>query len=67
MFIRGCYEDLLDQVRSGKFQTYEEAIEFELKQIENALSQLHIDDDGRLVEKPLVPGESVSEPVQSLK
>jgi hypothetical protein len=48
MFIRGCYEDLLDQVRSGKFSSYEEAIEFELSQIEKALSDLHIDEDGKL-------------------
>jgi hypothetical protein len=51
-FIRGCYEDLLEQVRSGKFPTYEEAIEFELKQIERALTQLHIDAYGNLVDKP---------------
>ncbi len=49
MFIRGCYEDLLDQVRSGKFSSYEEAIEFELGQIEKVLLQLHIDDNGKLV------------------
>jgi hypothetical protein len=50
-FIRGCYEDLLEQVRSGKFSTYEEAIEFELQQIESALSQLHIDEKGRVTSR----------------
>ncbi len=55
MFIRGCYEDLLEQVQSGKFATYEEAIEFELKQIERVLTQLHIDAYGNLVDKDAPP------------
>jgi len=50
-FVRGCYEDLLDDVRSGKFKTYEEAIEHELKQIETVLAKLHIDAEGNLVER----------------
>ena len=47
-FVRGCYEDLLDQVRSGKFTLYDEAIEFELRQIDTALSQLHVDESGKV-------------------
>ena len=50
-FVAGCYHDLLEEVRSGKHQNYEEAIEYELKQIETALSKLHIDADGNLVER----------------
>ena len=49
-FIRGCYEDLLDQVRSGKFESYEEAIEFELNRL-TALSQLHIDESGKVTSR----------------
>lgn len=50
-FVRGCYEDLLKDVYSGKFKTYEEAIEYELKQIEKALTKLHVDAKGNLVER----------------
>lgn len=49
-FVRGCYTDLLAEVRSGKYKTYEEAIEAELKQIDKALSKMHIDGDGNIVE-----------------
>lgn len=42
LFIKTCYEDLLEDVRSGKFQTYEEAIEHELKQIREELERLKI-------------------------
>lgn len=51
IFIKGCYEDLLKEVKSGKHKTYEEAIEYEIKQINSALSKLHIDHTGNLVEK----------------
>ncbi|OGY93008.1 MAG: hypothetical protein A3H70_05560 [Candidatus Komeilibacteria bacterium RIFCSPLOWO2_02_FULL_48_11] len=50
-FVQGCYEDLLDDVRSGKFQTYEEAIQYELGLIEKALVKLHIDPEGNLIER----------------
>lgn len=51
VFVQGCYEDLLDDVRSGKFKTYEEAIQYELALIGKALSKLHIDTAGKLVER----------------
>jgi len=50
-FIRGCYQDLLEEVRSGKHPTVEEAIEFELGQIKKALGQLHITPKGKLVKR----------------
>ncbi len=50
VFIRSCYEDLLESVRSGKYDSYEEAIEHEISQIEKALSGLHIDQKGALIE-----------------
>lgn len=50
-FIKGCYEDLLEEVSSGKFSSVEEAIEHELAQIDKALSTIHIDEKGNLVEK----------------
>jgi hypothetical protein len=50
-FVRGCYLDLLEEVRSGKHASYEAAIEFELKQIERVLLKLHINEAGELVER----------------
>jgi hypothetical protein len=51
LFIRTCYEDLLAEVRSGKHASFEAAIEYELGQIEKALSKLHIDTEGNLVQR----------------
>lgn len=50
-FVEGCYRDLLVEVRSGKHKDYESAIEFELKQIESALGQLHITPKGKLTKR----------------
>lgn len=50
-FARGCYLDLLEEVRSGKHVSYEAAIEFELAQIEKVLTRMHITPDGELVER----------------
>jgi len=51
VFIQSCYQDLLIEVRSGKHATFEEGIEFEIRQIDTALSKLHIDKQGTLVER----------------
>jgi predicted transcriptional regulator len=51
-FVRGCYEDLLAEVRSGKHENYEQAIEYELAQIGKALSNLHISERGIVIAKP---------------
>ena len=50
-FVKSCYEGLLAEVRSGKYRTYEEAIEHELGQINTALEKAHIDAEGNLVER----------------
>lgn len=50
-FIRGCYEDLLEDVKSGKYPNYETAIEHELSQIGKALTNLHVTKTGRVVRK----------------
>lgn len=50
-FIEGCYKDLLQEVKEGKHASIEDAIEYELRQIESALSQIHIDEGGVLVNK----------------
>jgi hypothetical protein len=50
-FVRSCYEDLLRDVQSGKFDTYEEAIRYELDQLEKALTHVHITKSGRLVRR----------------
>ena len=50
-FVEGCYEDLSKEVKSGKYKTFEEAVETELGQIRKAVSKLHIDPEGNLIEK----------------
>ena len=50
-FVEGCYRDLLEEVRSSKHKTYEDAITFEINQINRILTRLHIDAEGNLVEK----------------
>ena len=49
--MQGCYEDLLEEVHSGKHKSYEEGIKYEIAQINKALMKLHIDDKGNLTEK----------------
>jgi len=51
IFVQGCYEDLLEEVHSGKHKSYEEGIKYEIAQINKALMKLHIDDKGNLTEK----------------
>lgn len=51
VFVQTCYEDLLEEVRSGKHVSFEAAIQFEISQIEKALTKLHIDPAGQLVER----------------
>lgn len=51
VFVKSCYEDLLDEVRSGKHESYEEGIKYEIKQLDRALTKLHIDDKGNLTER----------------
>lgn len=50
-FVAACYEDLLEEVKSGKHATYEAAIEHELGQIKRSLERAHITRDGELVER----------------
>ena len=50
-FIQACYEDLLQEVADGKHATVQEALAFEISQIEKALLSLHIDKDGKPVER----------------
>lgn len=51
VFIKGCYEDLLQEVRDGKHSSPEAAIEYEISQIGKALAKLHINKSGNLVER----------------
>lgn len=51
-FIQGCYEDLRDEVRTGKHPDFETAIDHEIRQIESALTKLHINERGEPVERP---------------
>ena len=50
-FIKGCYEDLQEEVRTGKHTNLATAIDHEIRQIESALSKLHINDKGEPVER----------------
>ncbi len=50
-FIGSCYEDLLAEVAAGKHPDFETAIKFEISQIGKALEQLHIDQQGKLVDR----------------
>jgi len=52
-FVGGCYRDLLEEVKAGKHKDYESAIEFEIKQIDSALGQLHINRKGRLTKRKM--------------
>ena len=53
VFIQTCYEDLLAEVQSGKHASIEAAIEYEISQIGKALDQLHIDQQGNLVQRQM--------------
>lgn len=57
-FVEGCYRDLQAEVAAGRHPNMEAAIKYELAQIERALSTLHIDPQGRLVERE--PGQTAS-------
>ena len=50
-FVGGCYRVLLQEVRDGKHADFEQAIEFELGQIEKALDHIHINNIGELVDR----------------
>jgi hypothetical protein len=50
-FVQGNYEDLRQEVRDGKHPNFEAAIDHEIKQLDQALAKLHINDKGELVER----------------
>ncbi len=50
-FVKGNYEDLREEVRSGKHPSVEAAIDYEIKQLGKALRKLHINKSGKLVER----------------
>lgn len=50
-FVKGNYEDLQEEVRSGKHPSVEAAIDYEIAQLGKALEKLHIDKEGNLVER----------------
>lgn len=41
----------MEEVRSGKHKSYEEGIKYELSQIEKALTKIHIDPSGNIVDR----------------
>lgn len=50
-FIKGCYEDLAEEVKTGKYKSFEDALNHELDNLEKALERLHINPQGDLVER----------------
>jgi len=50
-FVKDCYEHLLEDVRSGKYASYEEAIQHEISQIEKGIAGVHIDEQGNLTQR----------------
>ena len=50
-FVKGNYEDLREEVRSGKHPSVEAAIDYEIAQLGKALEKLHINKEGELVER----------------
>jgi tetrahydromethanopterin S-methyltransferase subunit E len=50
-FIQGCYEDLEAEVKSGKHPDFRTALEYEIHQLDSALTKLHINSAGELVER----------------
>ncbi len=48
-FAKALYESLLAEVRSGKYSSFEAAIEAELAKIEHALERAHLTPEGELV------------------
>ncbi|MCX6787964.1 MAG: hypothetical protein NT108_02245 [Candidatus Kaiserbacteria bacterium] len=50
-FVKGNYEDLQEEVRSGKHLSVEAAIDYEIAQLGKALEKLHINKEGGIVEK----------------
>lgn len=50
-FVKGNYEDLLKEVKDGKHPNVETAIKHEVAQLGKALSKLHINKSGKLVER----------------
>ena len=54
-FVKGCYEDLKEEVKQGKHASFEAALDHELDNLEKALAKLHIDQEGNLVEREPKP------------
>ena len=50
-FVKGNYEDLREEVRSGKHPNVEVAIDYEIAQLGKALEKLHIDEKGNIVDR----------------
>ncbi len=53
VFIKTCYEDLKQEVAEGKHPSFEAAIDKEIDNIGKALSKLHINEKGELVEREI--------------
>ena len=50
-FVKGNYEDLREEVRSGKHPSVEVAIDYEIAQLGKALEKLHLDEEGNIVDR----------------
>lgn len=50
-FVEGNYQDLEKEVKSGKHKDFKAAVRHERKQLKKALQQLHINKNGKLVNR----------------
>lgn len=50
-FVRGFYGHLLEEVESGKHDSVEAALEHEIGLLDKALARLHINENGKLVDR----------------
>ncbi|MBA3789463.1 hypothetical protein H0X32_03705 [Patescibacteria group bacterium] len=52
IYTEACYEELEQEMLSGKHADYKAAIRHERCQIQKALDELHINEEGKLVKRP---------------
>lgn len=50
-FVRANFKALKKEVESGKHESFDVAIEYEISQIGKALLKIHINKEGKLVER----------------
>jgi hypothetical protein len=52
-FVGECFKDLKQEVESGKHPNLETAMAYELKQIEQGVRKIHLNENAELVERQI--------------